>query len=117
MKRMLRKKNAVEMVHDAVDSATTAVGQESDESIFGDLDDYDFYNDSPWELVDRKDVLDFDGFYTKYSLYHNIRTHEWVTVFGDPDIYRPEDGESDAEFDNESEAREFFDSYQEDELI
>lgn len=64
-----------------------------------------------WSLLDRKDVRDYDGFWTNYSLYFNKVTNEYVTVFGDPDIYRPENGDTDAEFDNEEEAWEFFYDY------
>lgn len=66
---------------------------------------------SNWELLDRKDVMDSDGFWTEYSLYTNPDTGEFVTVFGDHDIYRPEYGDIDAEFDSQEEAQEFFDDY------
>ena len=65
-----------------------------------------------YELLERKDVLDSDGFCTEYSLYYDIVEDRWVTVFGDSDIYSPEDEEFDAEFDNESEAYEWFESYE-----
>ena len=77
----------------------------------------DWYDDddaSNWELLDRKDVKDSDDFWTKYSLYHNIVTDQYVAVFGDPDYYRPEDGDYDAEFDSEEEAYEWFEDYPED---
>lgn len=76
---------------------------------------YDYDDErSVWELLERKDVKDSDDFWTKYSLYHNIATDQYVTVFGDPDYYRPEDGDYDAEFDSEAEAYEWFEDYPED---
>ena len=76
----------------------------------------DWYEDenSAWERLDCKRVLDQDGFWTEYCLYHNTVTGQYVTVFGDSDLYRPEDGYFDMEFDSESEAWEFFEDYPED---
>ena len=63
-----------------------------------------------WELVDRKDVLDFDGFWTEYSLYCD--EERFVCVFGDSELYGPED-ESNWDFETESpiEAYEWFHDY------
>ena len=81
--------------------------------------DYEDYEDeylddddttSEWKLIDRKNVEDSDGFITEYSWYQ--RGDEHVMVFGDSDIYRPEDGDYDAEFDSEERAREWFSSYE-----
>lgn len=64
-----------------------------------------------WELLDRKDVRDFDGFWTEYSIYSD--GERFVCVFGDSDIYGPED-EANWDFDTESvvEAREWFTNYE-----
>lgn len=82
-------------------------------------DDFvDYYDDSSdieesvWAYVDSKQVQDSDGFWTDYTLYHNIETDEYATVFGDADMYKPEDGYFDAEFDNRDEAIEWFESYE-----
>lgn len=64
-----------------------------------------------WELVETKPVLDYDGFHTDYSLWHNILTDEWVTIFGDIDLYDPTNESPDAEFETEAEAVEWFDNY------
>ena len=80
-------------------------------NFYGDWREPEEYDGSEWELIDRKSVLDSDGFYTDYSLYYNEDGDYYVTVFGDSDIYHPEDGNFDAEFDSESEALEWFDSY------
>ena len=60
--------------------------------------------------VSRKSVLDSDGFYTDYTWYISPEdTH--VFIFGDEDIYSPEDGNYDFETDSEEEAEEWFDSF------
>lgn len=71
---------------------------------------YDYDGESEYEFVDHKSVLDSDGFYTDYTMYKTPDDH-FVFVFGDRDIYRPEDGDFDYECDSEKEAREWFDSY------
>ena len=60
-----------------------------------------------WELIARRDIKDADGFMTEYSLYGS-NTGRIVTVYGDSDFYRPENGDIDEEFDTLQEAEEFF---------
>lgn len=67
---------------------------------------------SEWFLIDTKRVLDFDGFWTEYSLWYNEFTDRFVCIFGDTDIYYPENADYDMEFEDEDEAREWFDSYE-----
>ena len=67
--------------------------------------------DSEWEMVERKQVPDYDGFYTDYTLYHNILTDKYACMFGDVDLYSPEEGDFDWEGDTEEEAYEWFESY------
>ena len=74
-----------------------------------DIEDEDQPRD--WELLDRKTITDFDGFTTDYTLWKKNNEDYWVCVFGDSDIYGPEDGEFNAEFETEREAREWFNSY------
>ena len=63
-----------------------------------------------WKLIDTKQVYDADGFLTDYSWYENSDgTH--VMVFGDSDIYTPDDEYFDMTFDSEEAAREWFDNY------
>lgn len=63
-----------------------------------------------WQLIDRrKSVLDYDGFYTEYSMYTD--GERYVMVFGDSDIYRPEDENWDWETDSAQEAYEWFNDY------
>ena len=63
-----------------------------------------------WELVDRKEIQDFDGFWTEYSLYCD--GDRFVAVFGDSELYGPED-EANWDFETEDvfEAHEWFNSY------
>ncbi len=63
-----------------------------------------------WSFVASKSVLDSDGFQTDYTWYSNADGTQ-VFVFGDNDIYKPEDGYFDHICDSENEAREWFDSY------
>ena len=71
-----------------------------------------------WKLIDRKSVQDTDGFWTDYSLWYNEFDDEWVCMFGDTDIYYPENGYYDAgPFELEEEAREWFDNYESDDDI
>ena len=68
-------------------------------------------DDSTYEYVHRKSVLDSDGFYTDYTWYKNRITGMNVFVFGDRDLYTPADGYFDFETDSDEEAEEWFDSY------
>lgn len=69
-------------------------------------------DDEPdWELVDVKDVLDSDGFITDYALYKNADGTKFITMFGDTDIYEPDEGYADMEFDSVVEAKEWFENY------
>lgn len=61
--------------------------------------------------IDKTSVEDSDGFLNDYTLYHDTENNKYVTVLGDSDSYRPEEGNFDMEFDTEKEAREWFDSY------
>lgn len=61
-----------------------------------------------WQLVARKEVMDYDGFMTEYSMYTD--GERYVMVFGDSDIYGPEE-ENDWETDSAEEAYEWFNNY------
>lgn len=71
----------------------------------------DYEEDSVYEKIASKQVLDYDGFYTDYTMYRNRETGEYVFVFGDNDLYSPEDGNYDYECDSEEEAWEWYNSY------
>lgn len=110
MKRLLRERNTAEMLdafQDKLDELNSC-DQVSASDEFDDEESEDTY----YMLVDRKDVVDSDGFWTKYSMYRKMPGNEYVMIYGDPDLYQPEDGDFDMEFDNEAEAFEWFESYQ-----
>lgn len=73
-------------------------------------DDYD-YDDSEWELVERKSVPDSDGFYTDYTMYRSTEDGTYIFMFGDSDIYEPSRSEADYECASEAEAYEWFENY------
>lgn len=64
-----------------------------------------------YQLIAQKQVYDADGFTTDYALYYDHQEDKYVTVFGDTDFYKPEDGDFDAEFDDEASAKNWFDNY------
>lgn len=64
-----------------------------------------------WKFVHSKQVPDADGFLTDYTWYENADGTQ-VMVFGDSDVYGPEDDYFDATFDNRKEAEEWFNNYQ-----
>lgn len=104
MKRYVHDKNPVELLKDIQDQRSDIA---SNQDIQCNYDEYD--EDSIYEFVDRKRVIDpGDGFLTEYSLYYDVLNDRYVTVFGDHELYTPEDGYFDAEFETEAEAREFF---------
>jgi len=100
MKRLIRESNPVERIHSLTSS------EEIEGSIFTEDEE-----DGQFELLDRKSVTDSDGFSTDYSLYYDVLNDRYVTVFGDRDFYRPEDGYFDYECENESEAWDWFENY------
>ena len=61
--------------------------------------------------IASKWVRDANGFLTDYTMYRSTETGEYVFVFGDKDLYRPEDGDFDWSCETETEAREWFESY------
>ena len=65
------------------------------------------YEESEWE----KSVMDSDGFWTDYTMWHNLADDTWACFFGDSDIYTPENSDPDAEFDTQEECQEWFDDY------
>lgn len=67
-------------------------------------------SDDNYAYVASKSVLDSDGFYTDYTWYKNQDGLN-VFVFGDSDIYKPEDGYIDHEEEDDTAAQEWFDDY------
>lgn len=80
---------------------------------FDDVDDEDTWvsdDELDFELIDRKSVTDTDSFMTDYSWYQDSNGRH-VFVFGDSDMYQPEDGNFDYECEDDNEARSWFDNY------
>lgn len=66
--------------------------------------------DSEWTFIKSKEVEDSDGFLTDYTWYENSDGTQ-VMVFGDNDIYKPEDGYFDVTFTDRKQAEDWFNSY------
>ena len=70
-----------------------------------------------YKEICHKMVYDYDGFTTDYTGYMKITPNgkenevSFVFVFGDNELYRPEDGNYDYECSNVDEAFEWFDNY------
>ena len=75
-----------------------------------DLEDYEDSGDRYVEL-DSKQVPDSDGFMTDYTMYRDTVTGDYVFMFGDKDVYRPEEGYFDWSCDTEEEAWDWYNSY------
>lgn len=75
------------------------------------LSEYVGADAAEYEYMGSKTVLDSDGFTTDYTWYYDKTNDRHVFVFGDSDIYRPEQGDFDFECETEEEAQEWFDSY------
>ena len=70
-----------------------------------------FDEEDQYELIKSKRVMDLNGEDTDYTMYMNINTGEYVFVFGDKNVYTPEDGHFDWECETKEEAEEWFDNY------
>ena len=64
-----------------------------------------------WELIRQKSVTDSDGFDTEYAWYTNADGTRHVFIFGDSDMYNPDNTEWDWECDTYEEAKEWFEGY------
>lgn len=71
--------------------------------------DYKDNDSEQWELVKKKEVMDSDGFMTEYSWYTNGDKH--IFMFGDSDIYEPDEDYADWEAETEEEASNWFETY------
>lgn len=78
------------------------------------------YSDGPededelprYELVKSKSVPDSDGFTTDYSMYFDHDKNQYIFMFGDSDIYEPDEDYADHIAETAEEAEEWFDSYE-----
>lgn len=65
-----------------------------------------------WVFVKSKDVYDYDGFLTEYTLYKSANGERYICMFGDSDVYGPDEDYADWEGDSYQEAMEWFDDYE-----
>lgn len=72
------------------------------------------YDDRPtnWEELDSKMVYDADGFTTDYTLYKQVDAEYYVCIFGDKDLYTPDNMEPDFETEIKDEAWDWFMEYE-----
>jgi len=68
-------------------------------------------NYDDWEEVAHKTVPDADGFLTDYTMYKKKDEDLWICMFGDPDLYPPDEDYADWTADSAESAWEWFDSY------
>lgn len=71
--------------------------------------DYKDNDASKWRLVKTKSVMDSDGFMTEYSWYTDGEKH--IFMFGDSDIYEPDEDYADWVAESEKEAEDWFENY------
>ena len=73
-------------------------------------ENYDYKDvEGTWKLVKSKPVVDSDGFNTEYTWYTNGDKH--IFMFGDSDLYEPDEDYADWVTENEQEASDWFDNY------
>ncbi len=65
-----------------------------------------------WHELDSKKILDFDGYPTDYTLYENEYGTSWLTMFGDKNLYYPDEEDADELFDSRKEAYRFFRNFE-----
>lgn len=93
-------------------------------SMFDDLDDPEYITENTYddlgeiatdlpryEYIQEKEVYDSDGFLTQYVEYKDNSTGKYVFIFGDEDLYNPENASPDHISDTEEEADQWFDDY------
>lgn len=76
----------------------------------GLIDDEENDIQDSWAELESKSVADSDGFYTDYTLYTN--GDRFICMFGDNDLYEPDEDYADFETESEDEAWEWFNSFE-----
>ena len=67
-----------------------------------------------YKYINSKEITDFDGFLTEYTMYYDTEEDRYVFVFGDSDLYNPNEDEYmdfDYECESKQEATEWFNDY------
>lgn len=100
--------------HGDNDSFPESLNEDIDE---GDDEFYQATDGNYYKEIQSKTVYDVDGFTTDYTLYMKVTPDgkgtkvSFVTVFGDKELYRPEDEYYDFECSTAQEAFEWFENY------
>lgn len=94
-----------------MDEADFSIEDNEDNEIESSTDIDEETEDPKWICLDIKHVRDSDGMLTDYALYTNQDEDKYICMFGDTDVYPPDEMYADAEFDTENEALEWFENY------
>lgn len=94
-----------------MDEADLSIENNEEDEIESSVDIDEETEDPKWICLDIKHVRDSDGMLTDYALYTNQDEDKYICMFGDVDVYPPDEMYSDAEFDTENEALEWFENY------
>ena len=80
-------------------------------------DEMDEYDDSLWDMLESKSIRDTGGFLTEYTLYEytgdpaDVNDDKYICMYGDRDLYPPDETFADFATSNEDEAYEWFENY------
>jgi hypothetical protein len=94
-----------------MDEADLSIEDSEEDEIESSVDIDEETEDPKWICLDIKHVRDSDGMMTDYALYTNKDEDKYICMFGDADVYSPDEMYADAEFDTEDEALEWFENY------
>lgn len=94
-----------------MDEADLSIENHEEDEIESSVDIDEETEDPKWICLDIKHVRDSDGMLTDYALYTNKDEDKYICMFGDADVYAPDEMYADAEFDTEDEALEWFENY------
>ena len=64
-----------------------------------------------YKEIKSKLVEDIGGFLTDYTMYYDIENDKYIFIFGDSEIYTPDNSDIDFECETREEAEEWFDDY------
>ena len=92
-------------IQDTMDTVESSTDWDDEDEYEDDVESYGFVE------IASKQVEDADGFMTDYTMYRDKETGEYVFVFGDKDMYTPEQGDFDWSCDTEQEAWEWYNDY------
>lgn len=93
--------------------AEDKLNNDEDINWWDEIDNYNSEDESNgrYDYIDSKQVYDSDGFITEYTMYYDTLDNKYVFVFGDSDLYKPEDEDFDWECETRDEAEQWFRNY------